>query len=386
MLLVALLLAAPPAGLSDLQQRLERERNTARQLAAREANLLGRLADLERQIEVEGRALRAAQVRLRAANERLKSAGEAQAQADGRLSAKTDALGPRLLARYKLGREGYLRFVLGARSIGEVLRRKHLFDLLLASDLAALAELEAAAKTARAARDEVAQAQAGLDATARAEEDRRESLEASVEQQRRVLLAVQEERAAHEEAVRELEEAGRRLSSKLGELSKESPSAAPAPHPEASSIRKARGKLLFPVSAGRVEVPFGRAVDRRFGTVTLQRGLDIRAPEGTAVYAVWAGKIAHAGWFKGYGNLLIVDHGEGIFSLMAHLGTLERAVGEAVRQGDQVGTVGDTGSLKGTYLYFELRDGQKPLDPGRWLSRNRKKPPAVVAGAKAANR
>jgi septal ring factor EnvC (AmiA/AmiB activator) len=66
---------------------------------------------------------------------------------------------------------------------------------------------------------------------------------------------------------------------------------------------------------------------------------------------------------------------------MAHLDQLEKAVGDEVHAGDEVGTVGDTGSLKGPYLYFELRDGQKPLDPERWLKRLRKAP-ALLAGAK----
>jgi septal ring factor EnvC (AmiA/AmiB activator) len=99
------------------------------------------------------------------------------------------------------------------------------------------------------------------------------------------------------------------------------------------------------------------------------------------VQAVWDGKVVHAGWFKGFGNLLIIDHGENLYSLMAHLDQLEKAVGDQVHGGDEVGTVGDSGSLKGAYLYFELRDGQKPLNPERWLSRNRK-PPALLAGAK----
>jgi len=106
--------------------------------------------------------------------------------------------------------------------------------------------------------------------------------------------------------------------------------------------------------------------------VTLQRGLDIRAADGTEVRAVYAGTVVHAGWFSGYGNLVILDHGDGLFSLFAHLGTLAHAVGDGVAKGDVLGTVGDTGSLKGAYLYFELRDGQKPLDPERWLSRAHK--------------
>ncbi len=292
-------------------------------------------------------------------------AKEAQAQVEQAAA----VLGPRLVARYRLGREGYVRFLLGARSIADLLRRRRLFNALLEADLDALAVLRFHADGAKAARDELAAAQAEMEESVQAESERRKSLEERAAQQRRLLVSVQQERELHEQAARELEEAERELSQKLGELEKSQPPAPPAMvAPEITlraSIRKARGKLA----------------DRHFGTVTLQKGIDVRAPLGTPVRAVWQGKVAHAGWFKGFGNLLIIDHGDRVFSLMAHLDQLEKAVGDTVKAGDEVGTVGDTGSLKGAYLYFELRDGQKPLDPGRWLSRSRKAP-ALLAGAK----
>src|SRR5205823_340030 len=158
--------------------------------------------------------------------------------------------------------------------------------------------------------------------------------------------------AVHEETVRELEEAEKQLSRKLAEIRRSHPALSSPEILLKASIRRARGKLPFPVDGGgRIEAHFGRAVDPRFGTVTLQTGIDVRAPTGTPVRAVWDGKIAHAGWFRGFGNLLIVDHGGGVFSLMAHLDQLQKALGDAVRAGEQVGTVGETGSLKGPYLY-----------------------------------
>ena len=385
MLLLLLLLAAPPT-LPEVQERLEAERAAAQKLAGREASLLGRLADLERQIEVESRALRAAQARLRSANGRYQQSEARVREADQKTSEATEALGPRLLARYKLGREGYLRFLLGSKSISDVLRRKRLFNALLESDLDALASLRFQSEGARAAHAELVASRSELQESVKVEADKRASMDARVEQQRRFLASVQQEKALHEQAARELEDAERALQGKLADLAKNTPAKPPAMvMPEVQlqtpSVRKARGKLLFPTEKGRIEVRFGRTLDHRFGTITLQRGIDVRAPLGTPVRAVWDGKVVHSGWFKGYGNLLILDHGDGIFSLMAHLDQLERTQGEAVHAGDRVGTVGDSGSLKGAYLYFELRDGQKPLDPERWVSRTRKGP-ALLAGAK----
>lgn len=368
--------AAPvdPQKSAELAAKLEKERALAAQLAQREGTLLGRLAELERQIEVEGRALKAAQARLRQAQGRLAAAEARARQADQEVDAASDALGPRLTARYRLGREGYVRFLLGSRSIADVLRRKRLYSALLEKDFEALAALRFKATGARAARDDLAKARDELLASVQAESEKRAALDVRLSLQRRTLASVQRERSLHDQAVRELEQAERDLSSKLSSL----PSS-PARRPDEPPVRKERGRLLFPVAGGRIEARFGRAVDPRFGTVTLQRGIDVRVPEGTPVVAPHGGKVVHSGWFRGYGNLVILDHGDNLVSLFAHLATFDRAVGEEVRRGDVLGTVGDTGSLKGAYLYFELRDGPKPVDPERWLGRPRR--PAPVAAA-----
>lgn len=373
-------LVAASLSFPEMQQRLDEERAAAQKLAGREATILGRLAELEREIEVEQRALRSAQLKVKAAAARFASAEDRARNAQGHLDRATVVVEPRLVARYRMGKEGYLRFLLGSRSIAELLRRTRLFNALLAADLEALAALSRRAQETKAARDELAVAQAEMQATASAESERRRALDDKVGEQRQLLASVQEQKALHEQAVRELAEAEHAVASRLGEIQRE-----PTPAGQQTTIRRARGKLAFPVERGRIEVRFGRAIDRRFGTVTIQNGIDVRAPLGTPVHAVWDGKVVHAGWFRGFGNLLIVDHGSGMYSLMAHLDQLERAVGDAVRAGEEVATVGESGSLKGAYLYFELRDRQKPLDPWRWLSRMRK-PPPLLAGAKGAAR
>lgn len=382
-MMIALLAAAALAqSLPEVQQRLADEREAAQRLAGREATVLGRLADLERQIELESRALRAAQVRLRAATQRLSVAEERAKKAQAGLDVQTAVVEPRLIARYRLGREGYVRFLLGSRSIADLLQRRRMFNILLETDLDALNKLRTQADAAKAARDELADAHAEQDQSVKTESERRASLHEKVDQQRTLLASVQRERAVHEQAVHELEDAEKQLTRKLAEIRKSHPALVAPEILLKASIRKARGKLPFPVERGRIEVPFGRAVDPRFGTVTLQTGIDVRAPMGTPVRAVWDGKVAHAGWFKGFGNLLIVDHGDGVFSLMAHLDQLQKALGDTVRAGEAVGTVGETGSLKGPYLYFELRDGQKALDPERWLARSRMRKASLLAGAR----
>ena len=77
--------------------------------------------------------------------------------------------------------------------------------------------------------------------------------------------------------------------------------------------------------------------------------------------------VRFAGWFRGYGKIVIVDHGDTFFTVFGHLGEIGVAVGDPVRRGDRLGSAGDTGSLAGPRLYFEIRRGGQALDPAPWL-------------------
>jgi murein hydrolase activator len=127
-----------------------------------------------------------------------------------------------------------------------------------------------------------------------------------------------------------------------------------------------RGRLAWPVN-GTVSGNFGRQSERIYGTVTLHSGLDIRAAQGSPVQAIAPGKVVYADWLKGYGQIVIVDHGEQYHSLMAHLSAISVDVGQSVQVGGIVGKVGDTGSLRGTLLYFEIREKGQSVDPRLWL-------------------
>ena len=97
--------------------------------------------------------------------------------------------------------------------------------------------------------------------------------------------------------------------------------------------------------------------------------IDLGAAEllGESVSAVADAAVRFAGWFRGYGRIVILDHGDGYFSVSGHLDELFVAVGDSVQEGDTLGTVGETGSLSGPRLYFEIRAGKNPVDPARWL-------------------
>jgi len=137
--------------------------------------------------------------------------------------------------------------------------------------------------------------------------------------------------------------------------------------PEADSgkdpFSRQRGKLRLPVRgelSGRFGAPRGAA-----GTEA--KGVFIRAPEGQPVRAVGRGQVVYSDWMRGFGNLMIVDHGENYLSIYANNESLLKQVGEAVAAGDQVATTGSSGGNEETGLYFELRHLGRAFDPLRWV-------------------
>ncbi|HIA03014.1 MAG TPA: M23 family metallopeptidase, partial [Myxococcales bacterium] len=134
-------------------------------------------------------------------------------------------------------------------------------------------------------------------------------------------------------------------------------------------FRDLKGRLLPPLPGGKLIKGYGNKTHPRFGTVTMHRGMDYVPSKrrGKNVRAVYWGKVVHAGWLRGYGNTIILDHTEGDYTLYAHLKTMKVKKGDLVKTREKLGTVGSSGSLKGEHLYFELRIAGKPVNPARWL-------------------
>ena len=99
----------------------------------------------------------------------------------------------------------------------------------------------------------------------------------------------------------------------------------------------------------------------------LHSGIDIRAPEGTAVETMASGRVRYAGWMNGYGNVVWIDHPRDVISVYAHLSRIDVAVGRRVDRGDLVGLSGSTGTTSGPHLHFEVWKSGRTVDPSRYL-------------------
>ncbi len=362
-LLLAAVLAAgsPRAQLDALEGRRRAEETAARMLAQQERSILDTLAEAETALAEARAEWRRVEAERAEAEARLHRARDAEALAQGRMAAKLAELRPRLLARARLGRAGELEILLASRSLADLVKRRYLLDRILGRDLSLLGDAKAALAERERARGERELEAGRLQVLAVEVDDRRAQAEARREERETLLQALRGARVFHERAAAEASAQARKLADFVATLP---PPRAGLSGPGGFAARK--GRLALPAQ-GAITVGFGKVVNPKFNTVTVQNGIDVGAPAGASVRAVAAGRVVHAGWFKGYGNLVIVDHGEGYHTLVAHLASMQTAMGEEVDAGDVLGTVGDSGSLKGAYLYFEVREKGRPVDPRPWL-------------------
>jgi murein hydrolase activator len=140
----------------------------------------------------------------------------------------------------------------------------------------------------------------------------------------------------------------------------------PPPMVPDKGLGSQKGRLSLPVS-GRIIDRFGRHKSAEFNAFTVSNGISVAAAAGTPIHAVFDGEVIFANYFKGYGNMIIVDHGGGFFSLYAHAASVAKKVGSKVTRNEVLASVGDVDSSKGPMLYFEIRYQGKPVDPSPWF-------------------
>jgi septal ring factor EnvC (AmiA/AmiB activator) len=359
--------------LEQTQKQLREQREKAADAKRRETSILAELEQIDRRLAEKQKDVARLDGRVRKVQGEIQGLRGEILKLESRRGDQQDVLARRLRTIYKIHTQGAaLPLILAGEDAvarAAVIRQ---LGSLAAVDAKVIQEYRATSENLadRKGKEEARQRElAGLRAEAK-----REGVEVDREAgKRRVLLArVRDERAYHERMVGELTEASRRLETFIRDLQAKQRRIAKPPPPSTPGATPGggfgdlRGRLPWPAD-GRLVTAFGPQVHPRFGTKTFRNGVDIEAPEGANVAAVFPGHVVYTGWFKGYGNLIILDHGHEYYTLYAHVAEILVREGDDVRQAQRIGTVGDTGSLAGPRLYFEVRYQGKPLDPEHWL-------------------
>jgi len=344
--------------LQEVQERLDSLEIAHAQARARETELAQQLLSAERVLDACRKQVDVLQ--------NLRTAGEAE------LRSVTDSLArmevETEMRRSELGlvfRESYVAkavppvgVLLSSATFGEAARRWHYLRLAAARRQERLAAAIGLVRRLAAVRRE---AQVGLDyvRSLHEEEARRVVQLAGYRAEREHLLfAVRSEGEQYASLIDRLRQKRDELERILNTVT---------PSAGGVELEHLKGRLAWPVQ-GRVVVGYGMHRDQEYWTTTFNPGVDIEAREGDPVGAVAAGTVVFSGWHSGLGNLVVVDHGQSYYSLYGHLLRPRVAVGQLVAEGQQVGDVGDTLSLRGACLHFQIRHERRSLDPLEWLT------------------
>jgi murein hydrolase activator len=365
-LVAAAALAQPNADLEKVRAAIETSRERVATYEREQRGLLEAIEAIDRSAELLRIEATRAREEAREARSALQQAEATSADAVARLAALERAMAQRAVALYRAGDLGTLRLLFSAGGLRDFFTRVQLLRRLLRSDSDLIQRHREQTRVLARARERAAVALEAASTADRTLAQRSRELEVERERKQGLARDLGRSRARARSALTELEIAGRALEETVAAWGG-SPGPAPVEAlPEGPAFTALRGRLPAPV-AGELEQRFGRVVDRDSLTATFRKGVAWRAPVGTPVWAVAAGRVRYAGRFRGYGNVVILDHGEDHFTVSAHLDRIEVGLGEAVAAGAQIGTVGETGSLEGPRLYFEVRRGGEALDPAEWL-------------------
>jgi len=338
-----------------LQDRLERDRGQLN----RER---GELERLDRDIQDTARTLAEVAADLETQRKSVRGLEQERDAYLAQLGEREDALGRQILAAWELSRASRLKLVLNQDDPARVGRLLAYYELIGEAQGARIEELRAALARLEGIQEALDRELATLDGIQKEHERRRERLQA--QRQERLALVASLERSLADDAARldelrrnraDLETILERLGDALADI--------PADLGQRRHPAEQRGQLPMPVG-GRVLQAFGQP--RAAGLVW--QGWLIAAPAGEAVRAVAYGRVAYADWLRGYGLLIIVDHGDGFMSLYGHNESLRAEVGDWVEPGEVIATVG-RGPEQRQGLYFELRREGRAVDPAAWVNR-----------------
>ncbi len=281
---------------------------------------------------------------------------------------RRDAILARLRVQYMEGRFGFVKALFAAGSYGDFHRRSQYLSAVSQKDYELLSAFRADLARMEQAEGQRAEARAGMVVFKESIEKKLAAIRSLQKEKKVYFTKITQEKDSYTRAVEELERSASRVDSLLRELESRRRTLAMRPSTVPALPRGAKGALPWPAD-GQVVSFFGRQKHPTFNTYVQRKGIEIRTTEGSFIHAVMSGTVVYADWLKGYGLVIILDHGNGFFSLYAHASKILAKVGERVAEGHPIGETGDTGMIGENTLYFELREGAEPVDPLHWLAK-----------------
>jgi len=275
----------------------------------------------------------------------------------------------RLVAYYKLGQLGMAPVLFSADSFFDLWQTRNDLHRILACDASLWDKFQVQQERLESLSETLTAQQANKDSLLLKYQEEAQSIAQKKGRRAKLLESIQADKRSALAAIVSFRQTAKELDETIRSLERTPQFPAAPTHPPLGGFVALKGALPMPVQ-GEVVLPFGYHGDQGpYNVKSFHSGVNIMADLGARVRALYDGQVIYASWFKGYGNMMIIDHGEHYYTLSAQLEQLLKESGDTVQTGDVVGTVGDTATLSGPGLYFEIRHYGKPLDPVLWFKK-----------------
>lgn len=387
--ILALLLLSTPLVLAqnpkDELSGVKREIKAKKQLITKtrkvEAVVSTELQQIERNLERKESDLIQLGRNLRGVELNLGRTGMEIQRVTEEASVKRVEIERRLSSLYKAGELGALRMFFSAESFPQLAENIRYMKSILENDKRIFDDYNQKIEQLKSLKTDLERDALKKERIKTGIEQKKLEIEEEKNKKATYLGKVRQDRKSYETSLKELQANASRLQAMITRLNAMSRRKLPSRHRKSGEKLKPLAELPpvpdrgFTSQKGRMNLPvrgeiiesYGKHKHPEFNSFTFSKGLSISASAGADIKSIYEGTVIFADYFKGFGNMIIVDHGGGYFSLYAHAARLSKKVGAEVARHEQIAVVGDVDSSKGSMLYFEIRHQGKPVDPAGWV-------------------
>ena len=346
---------------ADLAKQAQAYREQVRRMGAKVEGLLTKVNTLQQDESVAEQELTVLELQSEKIQENIDVLDEYMKGEQVKIDELSQKMSERLVDMYKYGETGRMRTLFASRSVFEAVEDAYLLKLMNERDEDILSQLQEKVQNMDLSRRTMDDHQARLKEKSIAVQEQREKYNQTIKDTNKFITSLQRQKALAEKAAKEAEEAQKEAGAMIARLQRQ--------RERAFIPATGKGsKFDWPVR-GPMASPFGNRIHPILKRKILHAGIDIAAANGTAVKTAAPGEVIYNGWLRGYGRVVVVDHGRGFSTLYAHLSASLVKEGQVVRDGATIARVGKTGNVTGYHLHFEVRHYGTPVNPIKYLKR-----------------
>jgi len=352
--------------LENLKRKIKKQAKDISSMGKKESKVLRTLETLDNKKKIRERELEIYRWNIRIKKKQLDKLSQKIKITERQLARQKSMLGKRLRALHKEGKMFPIKVLFSAEDYNDLMQKMKYMELLMSHDSRIFENYQKRWKQFKEEERKLSEAKGKMIQFETAALQKKDQIEKEKSNKSKFLRTIKNKKVYYIQARKELLKASEKLNSLIAKLEQKKISG------KGLSFVDKKGRLFFPVN-GKIISRFGRVRDKRFQSYIINNGLNLKVKKGTEVHPIFQGSVLFAGPLEGYGNLIILGHGDKYHSLYGHLEKILVQTGDYVYEDRAIGLSGDSGSLVGETLYLELRHKGKPIDPAPWLQASKRK-------------